>query len=113
MSKLAFPVSGGVLCAHFGHCESFVLIDIDEESRTVLGSSTVAAPPHEPGLLPGWLAGLGVKVVIAGGMGSRAHDLFTGRGVRVITGADSLAPEALAEAYMEGSLKLGENACDH
>lgn len=113
MKKLAFPVAGGVLCAHFGHCESFVLIDIDEDSRTVKATSTVAAPPHEPGLLPAWLAGMGVEVVIAGGMGSRARDLFTGKGISVVTGAECLAPDALAKAYMEGELRLGENACDH
>ncbi|MCK7542001.1 MAG: hypothetical protein MZV63_69485 [Marinilabiliales bacterium] len=32
--------------------------------------------PHEPGLLPGWLAEKGVTDVIAGGMGQRAIGLF-------------------------------------
>ena len=33
-------------------------------------------PPHEPGVLPGWLHHLGADVIIAGGMGQRAISLF-------------------------------------
>ena len=33
--KYAVPVSGGVMCPHFGHCEQFALIDVDEEKREI------------------------------------------------------------------------------
>ena len=33
--KYAVPVSGGVLSPHFGHCEQFALIDVDEERKVV------------------------------------------------------------------------------
>jgi len=31
--KYAVPVSGGVLCSHFGHCEQFALFDVDEQKK--------------------------------------------------------------------------------
>ena len=33
--RYAVPVSGGKLATHFGHCEQFALIDVDEVTRTV------------------------------------------------------------------------------
>lgn len=39
--KYAVPVSGGVMCSHFGHCEQFALIDVNEKNkeRVVTGSA--------------------------------------------------------------------------
>ena len=35
MVKYAVPVSGGKVCPHFGHCEQFALIDIDEAKKGI------------------------------------------------------------------------------
>ena len=34
--KYAVPVSGGVVSSHFGHCEQFALIDVDEVKKQIL-----------------------------------------------------------------------------
>ena len=57
---------------HFGHCEHFGLIDVDEERKEILRKELVPSPGHQPALLLGWLAEQGVSVVIAVGMGARA-----------------------------------------
>ena len=111
--KVAIPVAEGKLATHFGHCESFALLDIIPDNRQMLARSDVAAPPHEPGLLPRWLAEQGVSMIIAGGMGQRAQDLFIKSGIKVFTGAPVAAPELLVETFMTGSLSLGANCCDH
>jgi predicted Fe-Mo cluster-binding NifX family protein len=54
-----------------------------------------------------------VNLIFAGGMGQRALSLFAERGIRVITGAPNLEPEALAKSYLAGSLISGANVCDH
>jgi ATP-binding protein involved in chromosome partitioning len=54
-----------------------------------------------------------VNLIIAGGMGQRALGLFTEKGIRVITGAPTLEPEALVQHYLAGSLTTGPNVCDH
>jgi ATP-binding protein involved in chromosome partitioning len=111
--RFAIPVAGGKLAAHFGHCEQFALIDVNEESGDVDGTELVQAPEHEPGLLPRWLAQKGVQVVIAGGMGRRAMGLFAESGIKVAVGAPAESPESLAASYLQGTLKSGENVCDH
>ena len=73
----------------------------------------VPSPPHQPGMLPGWLAEQGATVVIAGGMGGRALELFRQRGVEVIMGVPAEEPEKLAIDYIKGNLQAGDNVCDH
>ena len=80
------------MCQHFGHCEQFALFDVDADNKTILKTTMVVPPPHEPGLLPTWLQEQGADVIIAGGMGSRAQELFLGKGIHVVTGASSEAP---------------------
>ena len=111
--RIAVPVAGGRLCMHFGHCEQFALIDVDPETKTITGKQMVAPPPHQPGILPPWIKEQGVNLVIAGGMGARAIDLFNQIGVQVIVGAPSDEPEKIVEAYLNGTLETGQNVCDH
>ena len=110
--KFAIPTYQGKLCAHFGHCEAFALIDTDSEGK-VVNENYVTPPPHEPGLLPPWLAQQGVNCIIAGGMGSRAQQLFAQQGVRVVTGAQAESPREVVEQYLKGTLQTGANTCDH
>ena len=56
---------------------------------------------------------LGTDVILAGGMRQRAQQLFAQNGVNVITQAPPHTPEELASAYLNGTLRTGENACDH
>lgn len=111
--RIAVPLTGGRLSPHFGHCESFALVDVDSAEKKVVGRQDVAAPPHEPGLLPAWLAERGATMIIAGGMGRRAQDLFAQQGIEVVVGAAAVTPELLVSDYLLGTLKAGENICDH
>ncbi len=110
--KFAVPTNDGKLCMHFGHCEAFALFDIDADG-TIINETYVTPPPHEPGILPPWLAQQGVRFVIAGGMGSRAQQLFAEQGVKVITGAQEADPRMAIESYLKGTLVTGANTCDH
>jgi ATP-binding protein involved in chromosome partitioning len=110
--RFAVPTSQGKLCAHFGHCEAFALIDTDGDGR-IMNETYVTPPPHEPGLLPEWLSQKGVYCVIAGGMGGHAQQLFSDKGVQVITGAQGEGPREVVERYLKGTLDIGANTCDH
>jgi predicted Fe-Mo cluster-binding NifX family protein len=111
--RFAIPVSGGVISPHFGHCEQFALIDVDEETKTIVRKQLVASPEHQPGLLPVWLAEQGVSAVVAGGMGSRAQALFRENRIDVIVNVMESDPEAAVLSYLSGSLTTGDNICDH
>jgi predicted Fe-Mo cluster-binding NifX family protein len=64
-------------------------------------------------VLPNWLHEFGTDVIIAGGMGQRAVNLFVEKGIKVITGAPELEPEALVTDYLGNTLMAGVNICDH
>ena len=111
--KIAIPLAGGKLSMHFGHCELFALVDVDPVEKKILKREDVEPPPHEPGLLPKWLAERGANVIIAGGMGQRAQELFAGQGICVVVGAPADSPECLVGDYLAGTLQAGVNTCDH
>jgi len=110
--KIAIPVANGILCQHFGHCEEFAIIDVDETGQ-IKSMLSEEPPPHEPGVLPAWLKSKGVGLVIAGGMGQSAQMIFSKNNISVTVGAPALSPEKLVHLHVAGTLKSGSNLCDH
>ncbi len=111
--KIAIPLADGKLSMHFGHCQEFTLVDVDEKTGEVLHTQTLQPPAHQPGVLPAWLHELGANVIIAGGMGQRAQQLFAQNDIKVVIGASAQSSEQLIKAYLVGTLETGENICDH
>ena len=111
--RIAIPLVEGKLSRHFGHCEKFAVIDTDGDSNRISNREDLIPPAHEPGVLPKWLGGMGVNVIIAGGMGQRAQQLFEQNQIEVVVGAPVEGPENLVSAYLEKTLQTGENVCDH
>ncbi len=111
--RIAIPIAQGQLCQHFGHCDEFAIVDVNSQEKSISGVFTEAAPVHAPGVLPQWLGQHKVNVVIAGGMGSRAQALFAQNGIQVVIGAAAGTPEAVVNAYLNGTLQTGANICDH
>ncbi len=110
---VAVPVVDGHLSPHFGHCRVFAFHELDAEGGGIARAWEADPPAHEPGSLPRWLAGEGVGVVIAGGMGRRAQDLLSEAGIEVVVGAPAAAPGDLVRAWLAGDLVGGANVCDH
>jgi ATP-binding protein involved in chromosome partitioning len=113
LMRIAIPIAAGRLAQHFGHCEKFALVDVDPIAKQTTASTEVPAPEHQPGLLPPWLKEHGVNLIIAGGMGSRAHSLFQAASIDVLTGAPAETAAALVRQYLDGNLVTGANSCDH
>ena len=111
--RIAIPLAQGKLSLHFGHCDQFAIFDIDGEISKVINRKDVTPPAPEPGVLPKWLHENNVSVIIAGGMGQRAQQLFTQDGIKVVIGASGQSPEELVSAYLENTLETGDNICDH
>ncbi|NJK86810.1 MAG: ATPase [Bacteroidales bacterium] len=108
---IAIPTSNNCLCQHFGHCEKFAVFQV--EDKVIQGETYITPPPHQPGVLPIWLASKGVTHVIAGGIGHKAIALFHDKGIQVFTGAGEVPAKMLIEDFVNGSLKTGSNSCDH
>ena len=109
--KIAIPTSEGILDAHFGHCKQFAMVDVDKTEIKEI--RFLDAPPHQPGLLPSWLAERGATDIIAGGMGQRAKQLFNQHGVNVFAGAPKLSPEELVNGFLKDTLSYHANNCNH
>jgi len=107
--KFAIPMAGGKLTLHFGHCQEFAIVEVDGDK--IVNKEVLLPPPHEPGVLPRWLHDQGADVVIAGGMGHRAIDLFQQAGIQVVTGAPVAEPEILVQDFLANALATGDNAC--
>lgn len=109
--KIAAACEGKQIFGHFGHCENFRIFDA--ENGKITAEKSVPNPGHKPGFLPNFLADQGVNVIIAGGMGGGAVEIFNGRNIEVIVGATGDA-RAAAEAYLRGELKSTGSIChDH
>jgi C_GCAxxG_C_C family probable redox protein len=108
MIKIAVASENGMVTEHFGHCEGFIIFYT--ENNKIVKSETIANPGHKPGFLPNFLADRGVNVIISGGMGGGAVDIFNERNIEVIVGARGDA-KAVVEAYLQGSLKSTGSVC--
>lgn len=102
---IAIPGEGNMVCPHFGHCEEFVLYDT---SRKTL--KTIPNLGHVPGALPGFLKKQGADMVIAGGMGERAQDLFKAEGIELMVGVSGTLKEVI-NSYEKGELKSSGAVC--
>ena len=111
--KVAIPLAQGKLTLHFGHCEQFAIIDVNEETKEISSREDLTPPAHEPGVLPRWLHENNVNVIIAGGMGQRAQQLFAQNDIKVVIGASAATAEELISSYLQDTLETGDNICDH
>jgi predicted Fe-Mo cluster-binding NifX family protein len=112
MKKIAVPTdNNGMLDGHFGHCRFFAIFDVN--NGEIISEEKVVPPPHEPGLLPKWLAEKNVTDILAGGMGNRAIQIFNQNGVNVFVGAPKMNATDLAQGFLEKSVEFTANYCDH
>jgi predicted Fe-Mo cluster-binding NifX family protein len=106
--KIAVASDNGMVAGHFGHCENFNVYHVADQK--IVKHEIVANPGHKPGYLPNFLNELGVKVIIAGGMGGGAVQIFNEKGIEVITGVRESAAAA-AELYLQGELASTGSIC--
>ncbi|HQL34987.1 MAG TPA: NifB/NifX family molybdenum-iron cluster-binding protein [Bacillota bacterium] len=108
MIKIAVASEKDMVTEHFGHCMNFNIFEA--ENDWIVKSESILNPGHRPGFLPNFLNDMGVNVIISGGMGGGAIDIFNEKGIEVIVGARGNAKEA-AEAYLKGILKSTGSVC--
>ncbi|NCC85049.1 MAG: dinitrogenase iron-molybdenum cofactor [Clostridia bacterium] len=108
MLKIAVASEHEMVTEHFGHCVNFNLYDT--ENGKITQHVSIPNPGHRPGFLPNFLHDLGVHVIISGGMGGGAIELFNDKNIEVIVGARGEA-HAAAEAYLAGELASTGSVC--
>jgi predicted Fe-Mo cluster-binding NifX family protein len=111
MLKIAVPMENGGFSAHFGGAGRFAFFEVDEATRTIVARSFGTPPPHERGAFPMWLKGEGVNVVLAGGMGPRAVQIFNHFGIETVLGIGGGEPEQIVRDYLGGTLAASGEGC--
>lgn len=106
--KIAVASDNGMVTAHFGHCESFNIFEV--ENGEIKNTEVVANPGHRPGFLPNFLNDNGVNVIISGGMGGGAVDIFNSHNIEVVIGPQGKSADAVAK-YIKGELKSTGSIC--
>ncbi len=110
MNIIAVPTNNGKVAQHFGRCPEYTIVEV--EDCEIQSSDLIENPGHEPGFLPKYLNDLDVDIVLAGGMGRRAYDLFNKNNIEVVTGANGIVEENV-EAYLNDELDTDSGLCDH
>ncbi len=106
--KIAVASENEVVTEHFGHCINFNVYETEQDK--IVKQDSIPNPGHKPGFLPNFLNDLGVKVIISGGMGGGAIDIFNQHDIEVIVGAKGLATD-LVNDYLKGVLKSTGSVC--
>jgi len=92
---------------HFGRCPFYVLAETN--GNAVIGSVVITNPffgAHRPGVVPQFIRNIGANVIIAGGMGRPAIDMFHGFGIDVATGLTGDV-ETVLGSYLSGEHRGG------
>ncbi|MFC1755743.1 NifB/NifX family molybdenum-iron cluster-binding protein [Thermoproteota archaeon] len=106
--KLAISSDSAYVSAHFGRCPQFTIVDLD--NNEIISKEVIDNPGHHPGFLPQFLHEKGVEVIIAGGMGVSAQELFASNQIKTILGVTGKIDDVLL-ALVNGSLQSGESIC--
>ncbi len=107
---IAVATDNGMVAQHFGRCEEYTIFET--KSGCINDEKVISNPGHEPGFLPNYLTDLNVGLVIAGGMGRRAVNLFAEKNIKTCTGVAGPVRNAV-ESYLSGTLEPGISRCEH
>ena len=99
--KIALPTRDGHIDDHFGHCDHYTIVTIEQGSvvdRTTLPSPQGCGCKSN---IASTLQQMGVSVMLAGNMGEGAKNKLQAHDIRVIRGCAG-AIEAVVESYIKG-----------
>lgn len=108
MSIVAIACEGELISKHFGYCSNFNLYSIKDGK--IIKKEKVDNPGHKPGFLPVFLHDLEVTVLITGGIGSSAVNIFNEKGIKVYSGATGSSDKTV-EHFIKGTLESTGSIC--
>lgn len=108
--KIAVPTRDSVVDDHFGHCSYYTIYGV--ENGKVVSKESYPSPQGcgcKSGVAP-ILAGMGVKVMLAGNMGQGAKNVLESNNIEVFRGCSG-DTDALVESYLAGNVKDSGEGC--
>jgi predicted Fe-Mo cluster-binding NifX family protein len=104
MKKIAIPTIGKMVDNHFGHCEMYTIITADDKNN--ITNKEIMPSPQGCGCksnIASVFQNIGVKTMLAGGIGEGAINVLKSHGIDVIRGCSGEVT-LLAEQYLKGTL---------
>ena len=113
MIKIAIPTRNQLVDEHFGHCENYLVVTIDEKKQIVNHKII----PAESGC--GCKSGIAdilrqqnVSVLLAGNMGQGAVEKFCIAGIEVVRGCSGPIDQLISN-YLQGDIRDTGITCAH
>lgn len=109
--KIAIPTRGTEVDDHFGHCEVYTIVTVDNNGNMIQSENL----PSSKGCgcksdIASVLRQMGVSVMLAGNMGGGALNVLSSQGIQVYRG-NSGDVHQLAESYLLGKLHDSGESC--
>ena len=109
--RIATPVDKNSISDHFGHAEKFLVFEADRQNNTISGPEELKPPEHDTGVVPEWLAGEKIDLVIVGGIGRKAIEILADHDIEVMAGIEVRDPAEAVRSYLAGQLHSGGGIC--
>lgn len=113
MKKIALPTRNGEIDDHFGHCEFYTIITVNEENQIVM-TETIPSPQGCgcKSNIASKLQADGVTIMLAGNMGAGALNKLSACGIEVIRGCKGNVTDVV-NAYLNGAIHDSGEGCHH
>ena len=108
--KIAIPTIGDQIDQHFGHCEKYTIYTIEGKAITAEENAASSVSCGCKSNAASTLAQMGVKILIAGGIGNGAINVLASNGIKTIRGASGAAKNAV-ELYLRDELVDSGDTC--
>ncbi len=111
--KIALPTREEHIDSHFGHCEYYTIVEVNEQ-KEIVSKETLAAPQGCgcKSNIAYTLAEMGVELMLAGNMGQGAVNVLNSQKIAVLRGCSGPVETVVAD-WLKGGLTDNMVACDH
>lgn len=110
--KLIIPTKDNKVDSHFGHCESYTLVVLDDNNN-VLSKEMIESPKTcgcKSNIVSTFVE-LGVDYMLAGNIGQGAVNKISQGGIKIIRSCTGEI-DAVVESFIKGNLQDSDIVCD-
>ena len=111
--KIAIPTRDGMVDHHFGHCDHYTVVEVNDQNQVV--STSDLPSPEGCGCksnIAYEMQSMGITIMLAGNIGLGAVNKLASCGIRVIKGCQGDVQQLVMD-YLAGNVKDNPQVCDH
>ena len=111
--KIALPTRDGQIDDHFGHCDHYTILTLDDDNK-ITNKESMDSPEGcgcKSNIGP-ILSDMGVRIMLAGNMGEGAVNVLRTNKIKVVRGCSGDIDDVAAK-WLAGEIKDNVILCDH